>query len=476
MAGLSWVALATPGAHAQTTTLFGWTAQADANAFDIVVDNAAGLSGSHPVTEADIPEDSSDYETGPFGHGLASVVWPGATAGNLGSLSGELGLPAQIAPLAAKGNDTIKAETLYPAGPETASYPSGVNTGGVAEMTSTANANGVSASSALSNVSLSNLFDLQGSEGSTTTSAGSTAKASATGTFAGASILDGLITIGATTSTATAVSNGTAPTGTATTHLGAITVAGQSVTIGSDGLVVGPATSNILGIVLVPTVGIVNQLISALDLKITPLPQTVTSQGTVESITAAGLLITLNLPANENTSLNCSALPAALSQLSVICTLPGELQGATVAITIGRSTATAIATPPFVIPALTTPPSSSVLGLTTPSSSSVTVPTLGGGSGTDDSTSNSGGSGTSPAVAPGSPSLAEPSPSPANLITKPASLAGLNPISLSSPVTGGTLVFLLVLAALISAGMIRAGRHLEDPPITSICPLNEESQ
>ncbi|HWD50844.1 MAG TPA: hypothetical protein VG412_00480, partial [Acidimicrobiales bacterium] len=115
---------AVPAVFADTTTtpatatsLVSWTTNADANAIDIVIDDAGGLAGSHPVDEVTIPEDTADFETGPFGHGLASVFWPGATGGNFGSASGNLPIPAQLKPLFAKLDDPARAETFAPAGP-----------------------------------------------------------------------------------------------------------------------------------------------------------------------------------------------------------------------------------------------------------------------------------------------------------------------------------------------------------------------
>ena len=86
-------ATTTTTAPAGPRRLVSWTTNADANAIDIVVDDAGGLAGAHPLDEVTIPEDTADFETGPFGHGLASVLWPGATGGNFGSPSADLPFP-----------------------------------------------------------------------------------------------------------------------------------------------------------------------------------------------------------------------------------------------------------------------------------------------------------------------------------------------------------------------------------------------
>ena len=456
---LVWACIPLSTARADTS-LIGWTSQADANALDFVIDTTAGLAGAHPLAEGDVPEDSSDYETGPFGHGLAAVAWPGGTAGNLGSLSGELGLPAQLAPLAAQANDPVRAETFYPAGPADSVYPSG-NTSGLAEMVSHADGNGTSAKSGLSDFSVAGLFDVQGVQGSSQATAASTAQATATGSFSSLSILGGLITVGATTSTATATSDGTSPTGRASTHIGAITIDGYQASIGTDGLVLGPLSTNVPNALAAPTVAQVNQFISAFQISMSPLPQTETNQAPTEQVTSGGLRISLALPANATVNLDCSSLPSQLSQLGVLCTLPGFLSGASLTFTIGRSTATAIATPPFPLD-------------------------LGGGLG--GISSDLGGSGTAAGVSAALQSLPATSSSPSlagtpvtsaalpsPVTSKSAGIAALTPAALSEPVKAGLLIFLLVLAAVAGTGLIRLTRYIPDTPPGSNCPLEEGS-
>jgi hypothetical protein len=465
IAAIASVVVLAPSAKA-STTLLGWTATADANPLDIVVDNSSGLSGVHPVSEVDIPEAYSDYETG-FGHGLASIAWPGGTLGNFGSLSGELGLPAPLAAITAKLNDPVRAESFYPSGPAEATYPSG-STNGLAEMESKATGDGTSAKSGLADVSVATLLTAQGLQGSSNATAGNTANATSTGSFSSLSLLGGLITIGATTSTATASSDGQSPFGTAATHIGAITIAGHSVSVGSDGIVVGPAQTNVLGVTLGPTVAQVNQLIAALNLKIVPLPVDETRQGTVESISSGGLRLSMALPSSASTTLDCSALPSQLSQLSVLCTLPGELQGATMTLTLARSTATAIASLPFNLGGGT---GGGIPPVTVP----VSLPTSSGGSGQTSSPSST--TGQAATTTGQGPSIAGGSTAPTTSAGNGSSgLGSIAPVSLSRPVKAGLLIFLLVLAGAVGAGLVRMGRHLEDPVADTICPLDQESE
>ena len=450
-----------PGPAHADPSLVGWTAQSDANPFDFVMDSAGGLGGFHPLVEADIPEDSSDFESGPFGTGIASIFWPGSAAGNAGSLLGEAGLPSQLAPLTSKLNDPIRAQSFYPEGPTTASYPSS-STGGVAEMKSHADGNGVWAKAGLTDVSVPGLFAIQGVQGSTTATATSQARSTASGSFSSLSFLGGLVQIGSSTSTASATSDGVSPSGTATTHIGAITIAGHSVSMGSDGLVVGPAQAPQLGQGLAAPVGLVNQIISIFNLKITPLPQTQTSQAPAEEIKSGGLQVSFAIPPSASLSIDCSILPAQLAQLGIVCHLPDVLQGATFTATIARVTATAIATPPFANPPAGPLPSlGSTQGAPAASGAVPAVPSS-GSSAYSSGAGNTQLAATTPQVAGTPSSGATPSGS------RPLSL-----ITLSSPVKAGLIGWLLVVALIMGAGLRRLGLFLEDAPPTA-CPLEGE--
>jgi len=462
-AALLWAVAPTGSARADTS-LIGWTSQADANAVDFVIDNAAGLAGSHPLAEGDLPEAASDFETGPFGHGLASIVWPGGTAGNLGSLSGELGLPSQLAPLAEQANDPVRAETFFPAGPTSSTYPPGNPTPAL-EMVSRADANGTTAKSALSDFSVSSLFDVKGLSGSSQATAADTAQSSALGSFSSLSILDGLITVGATTSSATATSDGNAPIGHAYTHVGEITIEGHQVSVGTDGLTIGPLSTNAANSFAGVTVAQVNQFISAFNVSITPLPQVETNQAPAEEITAGGLKISMALPSDASVNLDCSALNSLpsqfsqLQQLGVLCTLPGFLQGSSLTLILGRSTATAIATPPFPVDlgGSATGVLGSAGGASTAAGAAASMSGLATGS-------------ASPSLA-GTPVTSAPSAgrTPSSL----GALGALTPAAMSEPVKAGLLVFLLILAAIAGTGLVRMTRHIPDLPPASNCPLEE---
>jgi hypothetical protein len=442
MAGIN---LGAAPAHADTS-LLAWTTQADANPFDLVVDNANGLDGGHPLSEIDVPEDTSNYETGPFGYALASILWPGAILGNLGSVAGEAGLPSQLA--SEVPNDSLKAESFYPAGPTSDSYPPDLSSTGLVEMSSYADANQSWAKAGLADVSVPGLFDLQDVQGSTTATATSLAQSTALGSFHSLSLLGGLIQIGASTSTASAQSDGITPSGTSNTNIGAITIDGEPVSVGSGGLVVGPAGGDLAGALGIGT-SVVNEVVSALNLKMSLLPQTKTSQGTAETITSGGLSISFSLPSNLSLSLDCNALGSEFAQLNVLCQTPNELEGLNFTFTLARVTASAFATPPFPL-ALSL---GSLPGLTSP-----ILPTT-----------------PSFASTPVVPSQPVSTSTPSAVVAPAHKSTGLLSVALSSPIRAGLLVLLMAVAVAFGLGLRRLASGMALAKPVDNCPLEEKS-
>jgi len=450
-AGAGVVTAAPAGAD---TSFIGWTTTADANPIDLVVDNAAGLGGAHPLSELDLPEDSVDFETGPLGHALASVAWPGSVAGNAGSLSGELPIPSQLAPLLSKANDPVRAESFYPAGPATATYPSGAPSAGtttppVAEMTSHTDGNGAQAKAALTDVSIPGLLELQTVQGSSSADVGATADSSATGSFQSVTLLGGLIKIGATTSSASATSDGTSGSGTATTHLGEVTVAGHTVSYGTDGIVLGPAAAGDPLSSLANS--LVTQLLSTFNVKIVALPQSETRQGASEQITSGGLAVSFAVPDGLHLTIDCNSLPSQLAQLNAVCHVPDEIQGLDFTVTLARVTASATATPPF---------DTTVGGVGTDSG----FVSADDGQGATDLGSGD--------LGLGGGGLGETSGAPSIVGSAPPALGDLSPVSLSSPITAGLLLFLLALATGVGVALRRMVRLIE-APAAATCPQKE---
>lgn len=451
------VALPAAAAASSAPSLGGWNVSADGNAVDIVLDNATGLAGIHPFTEADFPEAESQFQTGPFGSALATIFWPGSAGGNFGSLSTELGLPAQLEPILKNLNDPVRASSEYPAGPTSATYPKS-GTSGVAEMRSSAGAGGASATSALLDQGAKGVLSLGSAQGTSSSDASSTATGTSSADVSGISIL-GLIDIGAVTSTAVASSNGTTASASASTDFGDITVLGQAASIGSKGLVL-PNLAKALGPVIGPILGpalqtALSQEINALGINITEVPSTQTQSGAAASATSGALSIEITPPSAVAPILETVVGKLAKffpKQAAIVPTLPGLLQGATLTITLGRATASSSASPPFINNFV--PPSVPPVSVTPGTTPSVPAST-----------------GTTPA----STTPAGTSPSLSTTPTTQARPVSPNLISLSSPL-GWLAVLLGILAATaIGGGLWYLARVPlpEDGPL--ICPLGKEN-
>lgn len=463
------LSIAAPASHAASSatsspSLGGWNISADGNAVDVLIDNTTGLAGVHPLSEADFPAAQSVFATGPFGNGLASVFWPGSAGGNFGSLSAELGFPSQLAPLLSQTNDPIKASASYPAGPTSASYPPG-SPGGAAEMVATAQAGGTTAEGTITDEAPSAaVLSFSQARGVSSALASKTANASAQSDVSDIKLLGGLIDIGSVTSTATATSDGTTGTGSSTTHVGSITVLGQPASIGSDGLVL-PSFASALGPLTSTVVqNAISQVISGLGVTITEFPGTETAKGAGYTATSGGLSIGIDPPSSAAPLLEQagSALaPLFPAQAAIIPTLPGVLQGYTMTITLGRSTATANASPAFSTNFNFTPPPLPSTGSNLPIA---TVPTTPAVSATVPvvSTPVASSSGQTPTVA------TEPAAQ-APAVAAPAAL-----ISLSKPLSAGAVAAGVLAALVFSYGLMRLARMLLPRDVDPVCPLGQD--
>jgi hypothetical protein len=463
------LSVAVPESHASPSataapTLGGWNISADGNAVDVLVDNTTGLAGIHPLSEADFPAAQSQFATGPFGTGLASVFWPGSAGGNFGSLSTELGFPSQLAPLMSQTNDPVKASASYPSGPASASYPPG-SPGGAAEMVATAQAGGTTAEGTITDESPSAaVLSFSQAKGVSSALAAKTADASAQSDVSDVKLLGGLIDIGSIASSATATSDGTTGTGSSTTHVGAITVLGQPASIGSDGLVL-PKFANSLGPLTGPVVqNAISQVISGMGLTITEFPGTETAKGAGYTATSGGVSIGIDPPSSAAPILEQAGsllAPFFPAQAAIVPTLPGLLQGFTLTITLGRANASANAAPAFSNNFNFTPPPLPSSGSNLPSSSLPTTPAVSATVPVQSSPvpSNSGATSSgsqSPAVAP---------------IT-PAPAAAL--VSLSKPLSAGAVATGVLATLVLGYGLMRLARMLLPRDVDPVCPLGKD--
>lgn len=470
---------AAPGDLSAPPTLGGFNVTADGNAVDVLVDNTTGLAGIHPLSEADFPEAQSQFATGPFGSGLATVFWPGAAGGNFGSLSTELGVPTQLQPIASQLNDPVKASAQYPAGPATSDYPAGAP-GGAAVMHATAQPGGITAEGSMVDENPTAVFSYSSAKGTSSAVASDKATGQSAADLTGVSLLGGLVQIGSITSTAQAVSDGSTGTGSALTHVNDVTVLGQAASIGSDGLVL-PNFPSALGALTGPVVqNAISQVISGLGLTITEFPSTQAANGSGFTATSGGVAVTIDPPSSAAPILEQAAsvlAPLFPSQAAIIPTLPGLLQGLTVTITLGRATASSNASAPFSdnfnFNAAAAPPAAPTdtgsLGGPTGASSAAVVAAPSGDTGGGASTlsptvaatpASSGGTGTGGGGGTGSSgTVAQP----------PSTLIGL-----SSPLGAGAILLGVLLALAAGYGLWRLGRMVLPTDAGPACPLGHD--
>jgi hypothetical protein len=181
--------------------------------------------------ELELPYASSQLGAGGSGHALTSIFWPGPTGGALGSTLDvlNLGIPTSITRLL---NDPEKAEAPTTDGKEVV-----VNNQGVLTMTAIAHATHVMSQTNVGPATSPTLDGLFGSIRTTTNIVQKPNKVvvDAKSAIANLSIAK-VLTIGSLTSTAHAVSNGKHSSGTTSTTIAGIKIAGVNVTVDQNGV------------------------------------------------------------------------------------------------------------------------------------------------------------------------------------------------------------------------------------------------
>ena len=120
--------------------LGGYKLDARAQAVNIVHDSPDSPSPTHPDFDGSVPAAQSTTDTGPIGHGLAAIFWPGPLGGNFGAALKQInevcapplpvpGAPPVCAPIPQQlkdhgdqFNDPVRAETFFPQAPQDADY------------------------------------------------------------------------------------------------------------------------------------------------------------------------------------------------------------------------------------------------------------------------------------------------------------------------------------------------------------------
>ena len=67
------------------TPLGGYKLDARAQALNVIHDSPDSPSPTHPDFDGSVPAAQSTIDTGPIGHGLSAIFWPGPLGGNFGA-------------------------------------------------------------------------------------------------------------------------------------------------------------------------------------------------------------------------------------------------------------------------------------------------------------------------------------------------------------------------------------------------------
>jgi hypothetical protein len=387
---LSMAAVAGTGAGADSaagTSLAGYNASALAVGaqFGFDVPNVVPLPNENLIEE-DVPFSRTTVGSGPVADALGAPYYPGDIAADLGSLLITFGAPAL--PL----NDPILAQSKFPTSP---GYPAHA-TFGIAPSSSTTlhpsifsseattsplggSASGTVADLALDELGVTKTLPLLGpsSAGSllnvgnvsaTNDVALTTGDITATATSEVKGVdIAGLVDIASLTSTATAVSDGTTGTPTASLHLGQVTVDGESAFIDGTGVHLS-ATSAAAATKAPITPAQLQQSLDATlaqdGISIRVLNPVLTTTGAQATADAGGLQIAIAHQFDVPFIPNEPTIP--LPELGNVG-LPAGLYTFTTTITLGlaQTSVAASALASEIAPLATTPPVEDIPGLTT---------------------------------------------------------------------------------------------------------------
>ena len=376
--------------------------------------------------EGATPESTASLASGPSGHALAAITWPGDLAANLGSLlitaSG-----GQIPSSASALDDPVRAEVQTGQSPDTVSFdqvPGSTMKASAKDTITTADARVQSQSTPVASV------------GPATTSAtsslvgASSALAKAASSVSDIDLAAGVVHIGSVTSNATATTDGTTAKVTGGTTVVGATVAGVPVTIDEKGVTV-----------------------DGNGAALTTLTSTVNS-----ALSQAGLTLRVSEPQGKPSGAGVSYTSGSLVAVFA------PQKGYQFSLTFGGANVTASSQKSFSFPTGAT-------GGTTGFVPGTTGGTTGGSVG---STGGSGGQAVPPVVpgevAPGGTTGSSTG------VPAPQTLVPTQSASSSSPLYGGLSPWLGVFG-LLSAGLMAAGfRRLPDKvleAVPSACPLQE---
>jgi hypothetical protein len=437
-----------------TSSLGGFTVTALAEALTAQYEQPNLPLPSTPSLEFDEGYADTTDNFGPTGTATASTLYPGQVVANAGP---ELGLLVPDVPLPPAPTWPVEAVSSYPQSPNTAATDqAGMNmdadssagdttaSATLGDDAPTAGSSGSpnAASSATAGagnpLAASSAFLGIGQISATSSSGAPAADAvgTATATDTGISILNGFITIGGVTSTASATSDGTTGSLSGSTVLSNVAIDGESVTIDAHGIAAAGQNE-----ALALPVSSLNSMLTDLGITLSLTNPTDSVTGPSASRTLDGLKISINLDTLDKAANTIAdLLPASLtSQLPV--PLPDQQL---LTLDFGTVTVASAAAPSFSAPDATDGTAGSD-GL-----ASAFVPALSTGSydpGSDGTGGSFGGSGVADAAAPSS---------------APTGSAADQPTSALTPVFTGIGAGVVLLGVLAALAMAYAYKRVDD--------------
>ncbi|MCU1450185.1 MAG: hypothetical protein JWP02_2355 [Acidimicrobiales bacterium] len=285
-------------ARAAATDLGGYDLAAQAHVLEVIVDSDTIPVPAHPVLDATLPHTSATLQSGPLGHGLASMLWPGALAGHFGTALKQLdqlcttllpvplpgvptqclAVPQQLKDNADALNDPAKAETFVPGGPAESHWPDSTVPG--LTMSSRAAADKVESIAGFTDFGAPGLATVGPVQSrSIASTAGGKATSDATSDVSKLVLAGGLVTVDHVVSTARQSTDGTKAIGTGTTVVSGLKVGGLPATVDESGVHIGSLT------------GLANQALNTLGLSLRLTAPVVTTDGAKGSSLAPVLVI-----------------------------------------------------------------------------------------------------------------------------------------------------------------------------------------
>ena len=286
------------------SALGGYTLDARAQAVNVLHDSPSSPSPTHPDFDGSVPAAESTIDSGPIGHGLSSIFWPGPLGGNFGAALNQInqvctpvlpvpGLPPVCQPVpdelkknAGSFNDPVRAETFFPQAPQDAKY---TNIPG-ATMTSHIDPDGkkVDALGALDGFGAPGVGVVANLNAHTVDTLSDTAAtAQATSEADNVVLAGGMVTVARVFSTAKLTTDGQTATGDAHTTIDGLKIAGQAATVDDQGVHIGGQSN--------PAHNQINQALAqalaktGLTIKLVPNDKSL--NGPTGSVTAGSLLI-----------------------------------------------------------------------------------------------------------------------------------------------------------------------------------------